>query len=102
MRLLRGLGGVLLWIVAALLALVAVILCVTVILLPVGIPLLGYARRLLTLSMKLMLPRAVSHPVETVGESMRKQGGKANADVERLRKRGRKSARRTRKKLRLD
>jgi hypothetical protein len=57
MRLLRGLGGLLLWLIAAVLGLVAVILCVTVILLPVGIPLLGYARRLFALSIKLMLPR---------------------------------------------
>lgn len=74
MRLLRGLAGALLWILALLLALVAVILCVTVILLPIGLPLLGYARRAFTLSMKLMLPRAVSHPVETADDAMRKRG----------------------------
>jgi hypothetical protein len=101
MRLLRGVAGLLLWIVAALLGLVGVVLCVTVILLPLGIPLLGYARRLLALSMKLMLPRAVSHPVETAGKSMHKQGGKAKTDVKHVRKRGRKTARQTRKKLRL-
>jgi hypothetical protein len=50
----------LLWIGSLLLTLVAVILCVTVILLPVGIPLLGYARRMFTLSLRLMLPRAVA------------------------------------------
>ncbi len=72
MRLLRGLAGLLLWIVGGLLGLVAVILCATVILLPLGIPLLGYARRLFGASMKLMLPRAVTHPVKTVAEPMRK------------------------------
>jgi hypothetical protein len=56
MGLLRGLGGALLWIVSLLLLLVAVILCATVLLLPVGLPLLGYARRLFTLSLKVMLP----------------------------------------------
>jgi hypothetical protein len=61
MRLLRGLGGALLWIVSLLLVLVGAILCVTVILLPVGIPLLGYARRMFTASLKLMSPRAVHH-----------------------------------------
>jgi hypothetical protein len=71
MRLLRGLGGLLLWLAAALVGLVAVILCVTVILLPLGLPLLGYARRLLALSIKLMLPRSVAHPVEKVKEAAR-------------------------------
>jgi hypothetical protein len=74
MALLRGIAGALLWLVAALLALVAVILCVTIILLPVGLPLLGYARRLFTVSLKLILPRAVSRPVETAGKSMGKRG----------------------------
>jgi hypothetical protein len=58
MRLLRGLAGALLWIVALLLAIVALVLCVTVILLPLGLPLLGYARRLFTLSLRLMFPRS--------------------------------------------
>jgi hypothetical protein len=40
MRLLRGLIGAVLWILAALLGLVGLVLCVTVILLPVGIPVL--------------------------------------------------------------
>src|SRR4051794_13112076 len=72
MRLIRGVAGALLWIVSAVLALVAVILCVTIILLPVGLPLLGYARRLFTLSLKLMLPRALAHPVDTAAEATRK------------------------------
>jgi hypothetical protein len=79
--LLRGLAGALLWIVSALLAIVAVILCVTVILLPVGLPLLGYARRLFTLSLKLVLPRAVSHPVETAEKSMQTGGRKAKKEL---------------------
>jgi hypothetical protein len=88
MRLLRGIAGALLWIVSLLLMLVGVILCVTVILLPVGIPLLGYARRMFTGSLKLMAPRAVSHPIEQSEKAMKKRGH----DV-------RKSAKRTRKKL---
>lgn len=101
MRLLRGLAGLLCWVGALLLGLVGVIACVTVILIPLGVPLLGYARRLFTTSMKLMLPRVVTHPVETVGKSARKQGDKTSADVQRLGKRGRKSARRARKQLRV-
>jgi hypothetical protein len=58
MSLLRGLAGALLWIGALLLALVAVVLCVTILLIPLGLPLLGYARRLFTLSLRLMLPRS--------------------------------------------
>ena len=81
MRLLRGLAGLLLWIVALVLGLVAVILCATLILLPLGLPLLGYARRLLALGIQLMLPRSVGHPVETVSRSLRKQRGKAEAEA---------------------
>src|SRR3954451_14150475 len=77
MRLLRGVAGALLWIVSALLALVAVVLCVTLILLPVGIPLLGYARRLFTLSLRLMMPKAIAHPVETADKSIKKRGRRA-------------------------
>ncbi len=56
MRLLRGLAGVLLWVVALLLAIVALLLCLTVLLIPLGLPLLGYARRLFTFSVRLMFP----------------------------------------------
>ena len=73
MRLLRGIAGALLWLVAALIGLVAAILCVTIILLPVGLPLFGYAGRLFALSLKLMLPRAASRPVETADKSLRKR-----------------------------
>jgi len=93
----------LLWVVAAVVGLVAVILCVTVILLPVGIPLLGYARRLFTLSLKLILQRAVTRPVETAGRSVRKKGREAKselvaaAEATAAPKRGRRGARRARK-----
>lgn len=100
MRLLRGLAGALLWIVAALLGLVGLILCATVLLLPLGIPLLGYARRLLTKSMKLMLPRVISHPVKSAGESARKQVDKSTTDVKHVGRRGGRLARATHEKLR--
>ncbi len=64
MRLIRGLAGALLWIVASLLGLVAVLLCVTVVLLPLGLPLLNLARKLFGKATRLLLPRAVAHPVE--------------------------------------
>ncbi|WP_460822773.1 hypothetical protein [Nocardioides ungokensis] len=77
MRLLRGLLGGLLWILAAVVGLVAVILCVTVILLPLGLPLLGQARRMFTTSVRLMLPPALAHPVKTADKNARKKGRKA-------------------------
>lgn len=81
MRLLRGLIGALLWILAALLGLVGVILCVTLILLPLGIPLLAYARRLFTSAVRLMLPPAVAHPVKELDKTARKKGRKAKSTV---------------------
>ena len=76
MRVVRGLGGALLWIVASLLGVVAVLLCVTVILLPVGVPLLLLCRRLFSLATRMLLPRAMSHPVEEAGSSLRTKGRK--------------------------
>ncbi len=81
MRFLRGLSGGLLWIVASLLGLVAVLLCVTVILLPIGIPLLMLARRLFGRAVGLMLPRAMSHPVDELSKKTRRKGGKVAPDL---------------------
>lgn len=64
MRLLRGLAGVLLWVVALLLALVAAVLCVTLLLIPLGLPLLGYARRLFAFSVRLMFPRTTARSAQ--------------------------------------
>jgi len=77
MRLLRGLLGGLLWILAAVVGLVAVVLCVTVILLPLGLPLLAQARRMFTTSVRLMLPPAVAHPVRTMDKKSRKKKDEA-------------------------
>jgi hypothetical protein len=74
MRLLRGLGGALLWIVASLLGLVAVLLCVTLILLPVGLPLLNLARQMFGTSVRLMLPRKIAHPVKESRKAARRKG----------------------------
>jgi hypothetical protein len=107
MRLLRGLAGALLWIVSALLGLVGVLLCVTIVLLPVGIPLLGYARRSFTMSLKMMLPRAVTHPVETTdkvvsehGRRLRKNVADAAPDPKKVRKQTGKVRKQTGKKVR--
>ena len=77
MRLLRGLLGALLWVVAAVLGLLGFVLCVTVILLPLGIPLLVLARRLLTRAVQLMLPRSLAHPVNEITKTAKKKGRKA-------------------------
>jgi hypothetical protein len=106
MRLLRGLLGALLWIVAALVGLVGCVLCVTVILLPLGIPLVMLARRMFTQSVRLMLPRKVSHPVEEMTKSSGKRGRKlkraasdAGSDAMKKGRKARKAARRQRKRL---
>jgi hypothetical protein len=104
MRLVRGLGGALLWILASLLGLVAVLLCVTIILLPVGIPLLRVARRMWTSSVRLMLPRGVAHPVEEAKRRGRKKRSAMADDVgapmKKLSKKARKKAREKAKKAR--
>jgi hypothetical protein len=79
MRLLRGLLGAVMWIIAALLGLLGLVLCVTVILLPLGIPLLALARRLLTRSVQLMLPRSLAHPVDELAKAADKKSRAAKA-----------------------
>jgi hypothetical protein len=54
----------LVWLVAGVVAALGVLLCITLVLLPLGIPLLLVARRLFGLSARLVLPRAVVHPVK--------------------------------------
>ena len=98
MRLVRGLGGALLWILASLLGLVAVLLCVTLILLPLGIPLLRVARRMWSTSVRLMLPRAVAHPVKETNRRGRKKREAMTDGVTTTSKRARKKARKLRKK----
>ena len=102
MRLLRGLLGALLWLGALVLGLVGLLLCVTLILLPLGIPVLGYARRLFTAAVRLMLPRAVAHPVKEMGGAVHDQRKQATRTVDRtaggLARIG-KAARKTRKRF---
>ena len=74
MRLLRGLLGALLWILAAVLGLVGVVLCVTVIVLPLGPPVVGLAGRLFTHAVKLMLPRSFAHPIDELTKTTKKKG----------------------------
>jgi hypothetical protein len=111
MRLLRGLLGALLWILAAVLGLVGVLLCVTVILLPVGIPVVKLAGSMFVRSVRLMLPPALAHPVDTLvahpvdtltmaAEEKGRKVGSAMSDAAReAAKKGQKVANKQRKRL---
>ena len=83
MRLLRGLGGAGLWILASLLGLVGVLLCITVILLPVGLPLVKLAGQLFARSLQLMLPRALAHPVNEAAKAFEKKDRKITKAADR-------------------
>jgi hypothetical protein len=90
----------LLWIVAGVVGLLGVVLSVTVILLPLGLPLLGLSRRLFGQSMRLVLPRTVTHPADELKKSARtKKDDVASAapDTKRLRKKGRKATKKGKK-----
>jgi hypothetical protein len=76
---LRWAAGGLVWLLAGLLAVVGVVLSVTVVLLPLGFPVLMLARRLFRLSLRLVLPRAVVHPVQQMRKTVRATGSKALA-----------------------
>jgi hypothetical protein len=102
MRVLRGLGGALLWIVGGLVGLVAVLLCVTVILLPVGLPLLRLSKTMIGNAVRLMLPRPLAHPVKETEKSGKRLGRKAKAKTPSLdvdTKKMRKKAKKLRKKV---
>ena len=85
-RLLRGVAGALLWILAAVVGLVGVLCCVTVVLLPVGIPLLLLARKMFTTSVQLLMPKKLAHPVKAAKDAVSDAGGDVG---KKLRKAGR-------------
>ena len=101
MRVLRGMAGALLWIVAAVVGLVAVVLCITIILLPVGLPLLGVSRRVFGMAVKLMLPREVAHPVKQTGKHLRGQIDDASSQIKKSKpgKTAAKAGRKVRKRM---
>lgn len=90
MRLLRGLPGAVLWILAAVLGLVGALLCVTVILLPVGIPLVKLAGRLFSRSVQLMLPRGLAHPVDELTKAADRDARTVRSAASDAAKKGRK------------
>lgn len=104
MRLLRGLAGALLWILAAVLGLLGIVLSITIILAPIGIPLFLLSRRLFGRAVRLMLPASVAHPAKELGKSGRKslrrgRRGMPDLDVGDAKKRTRKFVKRQRKRL---
>jgi hypothetical protein len=70
------LAASLLSILAGLLGLVGLVLCVTLILLPLGLLVLSLSRRLLQLAGRLVVPKALRHPVETLSKEGSKKAGK--------------------------
>jgi len=76
---------------------------VTLLLLPLGLPLLRLVRRLFRMATRLMLPRAVTHPVEELGKGARKSGRRARSTSQdvasEVGRKGRRASRRLRKKL---
>ncbi|NIK61604.1 hypothetical protein [Kribbella shirazensis] len=77
MKILRGIGAALVWLLATVVMLVAAVLCITVILLPLGVPLMALGLRLYGYGVQLIIPRP--KPVERgkkTGRKVRKQAGK--------------------------
>jgi hypothetical protein len=68
-RVVRGIAGALLWIVASVVCLLALVLCATLVLLPLGIPLFLLGRRLFGMAIRLFLPPAAAHPVKASGKA---------------------------------
>jgi hypothetical protein len=99
MRLVRGLFGAVVWILAAVLGLVGVLLCVTVILLPLGIPVVKCACKLFARAIQLFLPHALAHPVHDLTRAAETRGRKVRSAVSDSAKKGRKAARKQRKHL---
>jgi hypothetical protein len=71
---------------------------VTIILLPLGIPLLGLSRRLMGVAVRLMLPRAVAHPVKETKKGLKSSGDKATRKTKEAGKAGKKAGREAGKK----
>jgi hypothetical protein len=78
MKLLRWLGAGLVWILAGLVGLVGGLLCVTILLLPLGIPLIMLSRRLFSVAGRLVMPRALRHPVKELDKKSGRVAAKAS------------------------
>jgi hypothetical protein len=87
------------WLLAIVLGLVGVILCVTIILIPLGIVVLRFAKSLLGTSMRLFLPRAVTHPLQELDKSGRTTARRTKAAVGDAGKKGRKAVKGRKRRL---
>ena len=97
-RILRGIGAAVVWLLATVVMIVAAVLCITLVLLPLGLPLMGLGLRLYGYGVQLMVPR----PPEVKRGIRKRLGlrthGSVAGDVKRAGKRGKKSGRKLRKK----
>jgi hypothetical protein len=98
MKLLRGLGAAVVWLLATVVVILAAVLCITLVLLPLGLPLMALGLRMYGYGVQLMVPRApeVKRGIRK-GLGLRAHGSVAG-DVKRAGKRGKKSSRKLRKK----
>ena len=87
----RWLGAGLLWILAGVVGLLGALLSITIILLPIGIPLLWLARKLGGMAGALVVPKAVRHPVQELGDRSSKASGAVSKGGKGLFGRGRKA-----------
>ena len=99
MRVLRGALGALLWVVAGLVGLVSLLLCVTVILLPLGIPLFRASKALFAKALRLMMPRAVAHPIKETRRKGRRLAPDSPDISGKLAKAGKKTRKKANKKV---
>jgi hypothetical protein len=103
MKVLRMLGGSLLWILAGVTGLLGGLLTVTLLLAPLGIPLLFVARKLFRYSMRFFVPHELRHPAKAAGSSARKalpDVSTPDLKLEKRAARARKKVKRRRKKVR--
>jgi hypothetical protein len=100
MRIVRGIGAALVWVLATVVLLLSLVLCITVIGLPLGIPLMLLGLRLYAYGVQLLVPR----PAEMKRGARKRIGlrprGSVEGDVKRLGKRGKRATKKMRKRAR--
>jgi hypothetical protein len=99
MKFLRWVAASLLGLVGGLVGLLGVVLTATLILAPIGIPLLFLARKLFGVSTRLVLPRAVRHPLESLDPTRSDAADDVKKTVRKKWRRGRKDVRKRSRKL---
>lgn len=82
----RWLAAGLVWVLASVVGLLGVLLCVTLVLIPLGLLVLSLSRRLYGLAGRLMLPRALRHPISEGASHVEEASGKLGKKARRLAK----------------